>query len=85
MGLADPEGFAAMGVVEVLVHAYDVARGLDLSFDPPADLCDRVLARLFPDAPTDTERWPTLLWATGRGALPGRPVLGRWRWYAEPQ
>ena len=85
-GLADPEGFAAMGVVEVLVHMQDVAAGLDLDWNPPADLCDRVLYRLFPDAPTDTERWPTLLWATGRGEIPGRErITGRWRWYAAPR
>ncbi|MFJ8945090.1 hypothetical protein ACIRG4_17980 [Streptomyces sp. NPDC102395] len=84
-GAADPEGFAAMGVVETLVHVHDVAEGLNLRWTPPADLCDRVLARLFPDAPTDTDRWPTLLWATGRAELPGRPRLSKWRWYGAPR
>jgi hypothetical protein len=84
MGLSDPEGFAAMGVVEILVHMYDLAEGLGLEWDPPADLCARVLARLFPDAPDDTEPWPTLLWATGRGTLPGRARLTTWRWQAAP-
>ncbi|WP_026923920.1 maleylpyruvate isomerase N-terminal domain-containing protein [Glycomyces arizonensis] len=84
MGLSDPEGFAAMGVVEILVHTHDLAEGLGLEWDPPAELCARVLARLFPDAPTDTEPWPTLLWATGRGTLPGRARLTRWRWHAAP-
>ncbi|GAA0671571.1 hypothetical protein GCM10010193_24800 [Kitasatospora atroaurantiaca] len=84
-GAADPEGFAAMGVVETLVHTHDLAGGLGLAWAPPADLCDRVLARLFPDAPTDTDRWPTLLWATGRGELPGRPRLTTWRWYGTPR
>ena len=50
-GISDPEGFAAMGIVEVVVHTHDVATGLGLSYAPPADLCDRVLRRLFPDAP----------------------------------
>lgn len=79
-GLSDPEGFAAMGVVETLVHTHDVAVGLALPWAPPAELCDRALARLFPDAPADTERWPTLLWATGRAELPGhgRRVFDRW-------
>jgi len=86
MGLADPEGFAAMGVVEVVVHMHDVAAGLHVAWTPPEDLCDRALYRLFPDAPTDTARWPTLLWATGRGDLPGRErITGRWRWYAAPR
>ncbi|WP_445186008.1 hypothetical protein ACTXG6_01835 [Pseudonocardia sp. Cha107L01] len=38
-----------------------------------AKLCDRVLARLFPGAPTDPDRWRTLLWATGRAELPEHP------------
>jgi hypothetical protein len=84
-GAADPEGFAAMGIVEILVHTYDIAEGLSISWTPPADLCNRVLARLFPDAPTDTERWPTLLWATGRAELPDRPCLTKWRWYGAPR
>ncbi|MDT9700879.1 hypothetical protein [Streptomyces sp. P17] len=84
-GAADPEGFAAMGVVETLVHTHDVAKGLGLDWTPPADLCDRVLIRLFPDAPTDTDRWPALLWATGRTELPGRPRLTKWRWYGAPR
>jgi len=86
MGLADPEGFAAMGIVEVVVHTHDVAAGLGLAWTPPEDLCDRVLHRLFPEAPTDTARWPTLLWATGRGDIPGHArITGRWRWYAAPR
>ncbi|MET9432790.1 hypothetical protein [Streptomyces sp. NPDC006551] len=82
-GISDAVGFAAMGIVEVLVHTHDIARGLGVPWNPPAGPCDRVLVRLFPDAPTDTERWPTLLWATGRGELPGRERLTSWRWYAE--
>ncbi|MDI5976236.1 hypothetical protein [Amycolatopsis magusensis] len=80
LGVADPAGTAAMGIVEVLVHTHDLAEGLGLDWAPPADLCDRVLLRLFPDAPTGTDRWPTLLWATGRGELPGHPRLESWRW-----
>ncbi|HEY2796204.1 MAG TPA: hypothetical protein VGJ28_27810, partial [Micromonosporaceae bacterium] len=84
-GVADPEGFAAMGVAEVLVHVHDVATGLGLTWKPDAELCDRVLQRLFPDAPRDGDRWDTLLWATGRGELPGRERLEDWRWYGAPQ
>lgn len=84
-GVSDPEGFAAMGVVEVLVHVQDVADGLGLPWTPPADLCDRVLVRLFPGAPTDTDRWPTLLWATGRGELAERAALASWRWDGTPR
>ncbi|MEV0805302.1 hypothetical protein [Micromonospora sp. NPDC050200] len=83
-GAADPEGFAAMGVVETLVHMHDVAAGLSLGWRPDAHLCARVRHRLFPDAPTDTDPWATLLWATGRGELPGRAPLHRWRWQGTP-
>jgi len=85
MGLGDPEGFAAMGVVEVLVHMRDVAAGLGFGWTPPEDLCDRVLYRLFPQAPTGTPRWETLLWATGRGEVDGRARPGEWRWHAAPR
>ncbi|MFC4113605.1 hypothetical protein [Nonomuraea zeae] len=84
-GAADPEGFAAMGIVEVLVHTHDLAEGLGLGWAPPAGMCARVLARLFPDAPQTTDPWTTLLWATGRAELPGHPRLTRWRWYGEPR
>ncbi|AEW92586.1 MULTISPECIES: maleylpyruvate isomerase N-terminal domain-containing protein [Streptomycetaceae] len=84
-GVSDPEGFAAMGIVETLVHTYDLAQGLGLGWNPPAGVCARVLARLFPDAPRTTDPWPTLLWATGRGELPGRPRLTTWRWDGTPR
>jgi len=84
-GVADPEGFAAMGVVEVLVHMQDVAAGLGFDWTPPEELCGRVLHRLFPDAPTGSPRWETLLWATGRGELAGRARLDQWRWYGAPR
>lgn len=83
-GVSDPEGFAAMGVVETLVHTHDVTAGLALPWAPPADLCDRALARLFPDAPKDTDRWPTLLWATGRAELPTHPRHAFDRWHSAP-
>ena len=84
-GVSDPEGFAAMGVVETLVHTRDLADGLGLGWTPPADLCARVLARLFPDAPRTTDPWPTLLWATGRAELPGHPRRTAWRWHSAPR
>lgn len=83
-GLADAEGFAAMGVVEVLVHTADIAAGLGVPWTPPADLCERVLARLFPDVEVTGDPWRTLLWATGRGELPGHPLRTEWRWHSAP-
>lgn len=84
-GASDAEGFAAMGIVETLVHMHDLAGGLGLPWEPPADLCARVLGRLFPDVPQDTDPWPTLLWATGRGDLPGHPRVTSWRWSGSPR
>ena len=87
-GVSDPEGFAAMGLVETLVHTFDLARGLGLDWAPPAGICARVLDRLFPDVPRDTgdtgDPWSVLLWATGRTELPGHPRRTGWRWYGEP-
>lgn len=80
-GPSDPEGFAAMAVVETLVHMHDIAQGLNLEWSPPRELCERVLKRLFPHAAIDFDVWETLLWATGRTALPDRPRLTEWRWY----
>lgn len=79
-GVSDPAGFAAMGVVETLVHTDDVAAGLGVAWTPPDRPCAAALSRLFPNAPTDTDPWPTLLWATGRGGLPGHERLTSWRW-----
>jgi hypothetical protein len=84
-GTSDPEGFAAMGVAETLVHGHDAARGLGVPWEPPADLCVRVLNRLFPGAPADVLPWAALLWATGRADLSDRPRLSEWRWYSEPR
>ncbi|WP_067801840.1 DinB family protein [Actinomadura formosensis] len=84
-GVSNPEGFAAMGIVETLVHTHDLAEGLDIPWEPSAALCSRALHRLFPGTPDGTEPWPALLWATGRTSLPGRPLQTSWRWHAAPR
>jgi uncharacterized protein (TIGR03083 family) len=84
-GMADAEGFVAMGCAETLIHADDIARGLGVSFTPPADLAARVVRRLFPWAPTTGDPWQTLRWSCGRAALPGRDRLGPdWYWHCAP-
>ncbi|WP_043634024.1 maleylpyruvate isomerase N-terminal domain-containing protein [Nonomuraea candida] len=83
-GPADASACAAMGLVETLVHVHDLAGGLGLDWTPPARLCARALARLFPGAPGGADPWTTLLWATGRAELPGRRRLTRWCWHNEP-
>ncbi|ACZ21052.1 hypothetical protein Sked_11060 [Sanguibacter keddieii DSM 10542] len=84
-GTSDACGFAAMGVVELLVHGYDVGRGLGVDVGPasslplPAGPAGRAVARLFQEAPR-TRPEAALLWCTGRIALPGVPRRDRWRW-----
>jgi hypothetical protein len=70
-GLADASGFAAMGCAEMLLHTGDVAEAA-------------TRARLFPWAPVDADPWAALLWATGRGELPGREPVTSWRWHCAP-
>ncbi|WP_432995667.1 maleylpyruvate isomerase N-terminal domain-containing protein [Dactylosporangium sp. CA-233914] len=87
-GVSDPEGFAAMGVVEVLVHAWDVADTVERPWNPPAQLCRAVLDRLFPGVPdrlpAHDDPWQVLLWATGRIELPGHATPTTWRWDGRP-
>ncbi|MFJ4804075.1 GNAT family N-acetyltransferase [Streptomyces murinus] len=78
---ADRSGFAAMGVTEVLLHTHDMAEGLGLPYEPSAELAESVLATIFPHIQPGPRPWPTLLWATGRGELPGRAPVTEWRWY----
>ncbi|MFG2553242.1 GNAT family N-acetyltransferase [Streptomyces sp. NPDC048581] len=77
---ANREGFAAMGVAEVLLHTHDIAEGLGLAYEPPAELPEFVLTTIFPHVRPGPDHWRTLLWATGRGDLPGRAPVTEWRW-----
>lgn len=86
-GMAGPDGFAAMGVIETLLHTHDVLGGLGVhDWQPGPALPALVLDRLFPHLPHGDadDSWRTLLWATGRGDLPGRSRQTIWRWYFEP-
>jgi hypothetical protein len=85
-GLADAEGFIAMGCDELLIHTDDIVRGLGgRDFRPPEDLCRKVARRLFPWTPGGADAWSTLRWANGRQALPGHPRLAPdWVWHAAP-
>ncbi|MGI5455798.1 GNAT family N-acetyltransferase [Streptomyces sp. CA-249302] len=77
---ANREGFAAMGVAEVLLHTHDITAGLGLPYEPPSALPEFVLTRIFPEVQPGPDAWRTLLWATGRGELPGRAPVTEWRW-----
>jgi uncharacterized protein (TIGR03083 family) len=84
-GRSDAPGFAAMGAVELLVHAHDVARTFGIDWAPPDRMAEPVLQRLFPNAPGGVAPSAALLWGTGRTPLPGHPQLPRegWQWYGE--
>ena len=63
-GPTDPTGFAALGMNEVLVHTYDITRGLGVDWLPPAGAAATILDRLFPSA--TGEPVDALLRSTGR-------------------
>jgi hypothetical protein len=65
-GLSSAADYIGRACVELLVHTDDVLSGLDVAFAPPADLCQRVLAKQFPDAASTDNAWRGLLAASGR-------------------
>lgn len=80
-GVSDAAGFAAMGVVETLIHTLDVVRGLNPAdpWRPPAELAGPVITRLFPDAPGG-DAADVLLYCCGRASLGEMPQRTDWRW-----
>jgi uncharacterized protein (TIGR03083 family) len=82
-GISDAEGFAAMGAIETMIHAYDMATGLGVEWRPPGDLSATLLARLFPDAP-DGDPADVLLWCCGRASLGDLERRMDWRWDGRP-
>jgi hypothetical protein len=80
-GVSDAAGFAAMGVVETLIHTFDVVRGLNPEdpWRPHAALSAPVLARLFPDAPAG-DPTEVLLYCCGRAPLGEAPRQTEWQW-----
>ena len=84
-GMADPSGFVAMGMDELLVHSADIAAGLGAPYAPDERLVTLVLERLFPWAPDGVDPWTALRWANGRLDLPGAPSPGEsWVWHCAP-
>lgn len=84
-GTADPSGWVAMGIVDGLVHTWDISTTLGSSWLPPTNLCAPVIERLFPDAPQGFNPAEALLWCTGRIALTDHPRQDRtWRWHSSP-
>jgi hypothetical protein len=65
-GPSSAADYVGRACVELLVHADDALSGLGVAFAPPADLCQRVLARQFPDAAGPGNPWHGLLAANNR-------------------
>lgn len=78
-GVSDPVGFAAMGIVEALVHTHDIRQTAGLPWPLPEQPSAFAVARLFPDAPSGAPV-DVLLWCTGRAPLGTRPRQTTWRW-----
>lgn len=78
-GVSDAAGFAAMGVVETLVHTFDVVRALNPGdqWRPPSELAAAVITRLFPLAPNG-DPTDVLLYCCGRAGLGELPRQTRW-------
>lgn len=84
-GMVDAEGYSAQACVEMLVHGHDVAEGLGLTYDPPVEICEAVVARVFPWLADAGPAWQTMLWHTGRIDIAGRPSSDdAWRAVAIP-
>jgi len=79
-GMADLSAVAGMGIVETLVHTWDITMALGLPFAPDSELCGSTLARMFPEVHADGDPWRALLWATGRIELADRPRRTAWKW-----
>lgn len=86
-GSGDPEGFIAMGTVEILLHTWDIGLGLGLDVGIPPEIdaiAGRVLDRLFLYKEDDATSFDQLLSATGRREQPDGKRHTRWRWYTAP-
>ena len=79
-GMADLSAVAGMGIIEALVHTWDIATALNLPYSPDAELCAATVARMFPEVRTTADPWLDLLWATGRHEALARPRRTDWQW-----
>ena len=79
-GVAGPRDCAAMASVEILVHTYDICKGLHVNWQPPDHLAAPALAALFPDVREGLHPGTDLLWATGRLDTADRARRESWAW-----
>jgi hypothetical protein len=81
-GPTDASGFAAMAIGELLVHTYDITRGLGSDWLPPRDLAQAVVARLHEGGRMVDDPSALLLWSTGRIDIAGLDHVDDWVWRA---
>ncbi len=65
-GMRNAEQFLAMACEELIVHTYDVTRGLGLPYEPPEELCGLVIEYMYPGQEERRPVWPYLVWLSGR-------------------
>lgn len=65
-GMRTAQQFLVMACEELLVHAYDVTRGLGLPYEPPGELSRLVIEHAHPGQDDQRPVWPLLLWLNGR-------------------
>jgi hypothetical protein len=65
-GMRNAEQFLAMACEELLIHCYDVTRGLELPYEPPEELCRLVIEYMYPGRKEQRPVWPYLVWLSGR-------------------
>jgi hypothetical protein len=76
-GISDASGFAAMGITEAVLHAYDILAAHGVAYEADGGTVVKVLDRLFPKVARTNEPWQDLLQASGRTP----ETRGRtWRW-----
>lgn len=73
-GMQTAEQFLAMACEELIVHTYDVTRGLGLPYEPPEELCRLVIEHCYPGQGEQRPVWPFLVWLSGRR----HPAATRW-------
>jgi hypothetical protein len=87
-GISDPVGFAAMGVIEVSVHTYDLAKGFGINFLPNEQAAEFAINRVFSgtiEYPEYKSHGELLLWLAGRTELSGVTRRTGWKWNGVPR
>lgn len=87
-GLADVSGWVGMACTEIGVHGVDVSAALGLAWTPPAELADRICARVFPwvglDGLDGLDGTQVLLGVTGRREVHAVTSDPDWWWQSAP-